>query len=681
MPKTKISEFSATPANNTDIDSINIAEGCAPSGINDAIRELMAQLKDFQTGAVGDSFNGPVGSTTAGTGAFTTLSASSTTTLSGLTASTALALDASKNVVSVTNTGTGSNVLATSPTLVTPALGTPSSGVVTNLTGTASININGTVGATTASTGAFTTLAASGVSTFSAGTAALPALTTTGDTNTGIFFPAADTIAFAEGGVEAARFDSSGRLGIATTSPSELLTVGAGTTSVNSVFYLNGGSDSAKGAGIKLAKAGTAFGFIGAASWMEGATSNDLAFSADSAATIGMRLTSSGEVLVGGSAPIFSYKGLSIQGDTSNAALLALYRNDTSIVSTNDLGLIGFYGNDTTSNTPTQLAYIKGQASGTHAAGDNPTDLVFATTPSGSATVTERARITSAGNLGLGVTPSAWTGFTALQFGECGAVAANDFGTDNAQVILTNNTFYDGAYKYIATGDSATRYQQSAGSHFWATAPSGTAGNAVTFTTAMTLNASGLLQVGTTSPAGGSQITAYGASNGQIAVQNSTNWSRMLQNAGDLYIDNGVGGSAGNIIFRQGSSTTERARIDSSGNFLVTGAGGLGYGTGSGGAVTQATSRTTGVTLNKTNGAITLVSAAGLATFQSFTVTNSTVSATDVVSVVQKSGTDLYQIFVTAVAAGSFRITFATTGGITTEQPVFNFAVLKAVTA
>jgi hypothetical protein len=135
MPKTKISEFSATPANNTDIDSINIAEGCAPSGINDAIRELMAQLKDFQTGAVGDSFNGPIGTSTAAAGAFTTLSASSTATLSGLTASTALALDASKNIVSVTNTGTGSNVLATSPTLVTPALGTPSAAVLTNATG------------------------------------------------------------------------------------------------------------------------------------------------------------------------------------------------------------------------------------------------------------------------------------------------------------------------------------------------------------------------------------------------------------------------------------------------------------------------------------------------------------------------------------------------------------------
>lgn len=56
MAKNKISEFSSTPANNTDIAGINIAEGCAPSGINNAIRELMAQLKDQQTGADGDNF-------------------------------------------------------------------------------------------------------------------------------------------------------------------------------------------------------------------------------------------------------------------------------------------------------------------------------------------------------------------------------------------------------------------------------------------------------------------------------------------------------------------------------------------------------------------------------------------------------------------------------------------------
>ena len=69
MAKTKISEFDSTPANNTDIDSINIAEGCAPSGINNAIRELMSQLKDQQTGASGDGFT--VAGTLAVTGGFT----------------------------------------------------------------------------------------------------------------------------------------------------------------------------------------------------------------------------------------------------------------------------------------------------------------------------------------------------------------------------------------------------------------------------------------------------------------------------------------------------------------------------------------------------------------------------------------------------------------------------------
>ena len=67
MPKTKISEFSATPANNTDIDSINIAEGCAPSGINDAIRELMAQVKDLYAGTSGDTISIAGGGTGAGT--------------------------------------------------------------------------------------------------------------------------------------------------------------------------------------------------------------------------------------------------------------------------------------------------------------------------------------------------------------------------------------------------------------------------------------------------------------------------------------------------------------------------------------------------------------------------------------------------------------------------------------
>jgi hypothetical protein len=121
--------------------------------------------------------------------------------------------------------------------------------------------------------------------------------------------------------------------------------------------------------------------------------------------------------------------------------------------------------------------------------------------------------------------------------------------------------------------------------------------------------------------------------------------------------------------------------LTATGVIASTGTAGVGYATGAGGTVTQGTNRTTGVTLNKTAGAITLFSAAGSATAATFTVTNSTVAATDVIILNQKSGTDLYDLMVTAVAAGSFNITFRTTGGTTTETPVFNFAVIKGVAA
>jgi hypothetical protein len=107
----------------------------------------------------------------------------------------------------------------------------------------------------------------------------------------------------------------------------------------------------------------------------------------------------------------------------------------------------------------------------------------------------------------------------------------------------------------------------------------------------------------------------------------------------------------------------------------------IGYDTGSGGTVTQLTSRTTGVTLNKLSGAITLFTAAGSATAATFTVTNSTVTAADTIIVNQKSGTNLYVTAVTAVAAGSFNITFYTTGGTSSDAPVFNFNVIHGATA
>jgi hypothetical protein len=94
MAKNKISEFSSTPANNTDIGGINIAEGCAPSGINNAIRELMAQLKDQQAGTDSDSFTVGGGFTCAGAAVF-----SSTVAISGsATAPTPSAGDSSTKI-------------------------------------------------------------------------------------------------------------------------------------------------------------------------------------------------------------------------------------------------------------------------------------------------------------------------------------------------------------------------------------------------------------------------------------------------------------------------------------------------------------------------------------------------------------------------------------------------------
>ena len=67
MAKTKISEYSSTANSNTDISSINIDEGCAPSGINNAIRTLMAQIHDLYAGTSGDLWPVTAGGTGSGT--------------------------------------------------------------------------------------------------------------------------------------------------------------------------------------------------------------------------------------------------------------------------------------------------------------------------------------------------------------------------------------------------------------------------------------------------------------------------------------------------------------------------------------------------------------------------------------------------------------------------------------
>ena len=152
--------------------------------------------------------------TAAGTGTSVGLNVGTGKTLN--LAGTVKFVGSTSGTTTVAATAVAGTTVLTLPAATDTLVGKATTDTLTNktLTGAA---MNGTVGATTPSTGAFTTLSATGVATFSAGSAAAPAITTTSDTNTGIFFPAADTIAFAEGGAEAMRLDSSGNLGLGVT--------------------------------------------------------------------------------------------------------------------------------------------------------------------------------------------------------------------------------------------------------------------------------------------------------------------------------------------------------------------------------------------------------------------------------------------------------------------------------
>ncbi len=358
-----------------------------------------------------------------------------------------------------------------------------------------------------------------------AGTAAAPSLSTTADPNTGIFFPAADTIAFSEGGAEAMRINSSGNLSVGTTSSGARVVV------------------------------------------------------ADSASAISTTVTNGGILLreLGGSAANNTVE-LNIRPNSGKSGYLTF--TESAVADRWSIGI---------ANGDSGLRFVTGAGGGG----------------------TERMRLDSSGNLGLGVTPSVWASYKAIQIGSTGSIASGaNFN------IVSNNWYYDGTDRYLVTGQAVSQYYQNSGQHVWRTAASGTAGNAITFTQAMTLDASGRLLIGTTSVRTGfgypfliettgtsgaglvrnsndasSSILAFGKSRGTsnnsvTAVQNGDNlgdisWSGAdgTANINAARISAAVDGTPGandmpgRLVFFTtadgASSATERARIDSSGNLLV----------------------------------------------------------------------------------------------------------------
>jgi len=177
----------------------------------------------------------------------------------------------------------------------------------------------------------------------------------------------------------------------------------------------------------------------------------------------------------------------------------------------------------------------------------------------------EVARFDSSGNLGLGATPSAWSGFRALDVGSRSALV--DL-TSAQQTDIWSNAYFNGTNSIYKTTANASIYRQTTGQHIWFNAPSGTAGNAITFTQAMTLDASGNLGIGITSPnsyANYKTLSIFGTNGGELDMGDGTTTRLNLYSSSTSVQLSAVGAIP--LVFNTNSA--ERARIDSSGNLLV----------------------------------------------------------------------------------------------------------------
>jgi len=184
---------------------------------------------------------------------------------------------------------------------------------------------------------------------------------------------------------------------------------------------------------------------------------------------------------------------------------------------------------------------------------------------------TTAVTIDTSQNVGVGTTPSSWDStYRVLQIGGNALISSGE-----QAGIISGNAYYNSGWKYIGSSKYAAYYEvnkANGGIHAWYNAPSGTAGNAITFTQAMTLDASGKLIINGTSSNGYLTIKNTNPSTSLISIQSyastAENVNFKWDQSTDIFSIN-IANVAGGIAFGTGSSGTERARIDSSGNLLV----------------------------------------------------------------------------------------------------------------
>ena len=305
------------------------------------------------------------------------------------------------------------------------------------------------------------------------------------------------------------------------------LTSGNLTEATSSVLTITGGTGAVLGSGtsIQVSQASTTVsGFLSSTDWN---TFNGKASALSGTTNYVAKFTSSSGI---GNSQIFD-NGTSVGiGTASPSYSLEVKKTgtDSTIWGYN----IAQFGDATANNNGLRV--------GTSTSVSGLTNLVAATasaasqfafwTYNGSAWG-ERVRIDSAGNVGIGRTPSAWaSGFSALQLSANTAIWSGTGTTGGS--YFTNNVFFDGARKYI-NSTFATEYQQSGGVHYFQVAGSGTAGNTISFTTAMVIANNGNVGIGTTAP----QILV-GSGLG-IEISSAAGGSLVLSKSGNPTVDYG----------------------------------------------------------------------------------------------------------------------------------------------
>ena len=415
-----------------------------------------------------------------------------------------------------------------------------------------------------------------------------------GDTNTRIRFPDADTFSVETAGNERLRVSSGGDMGLGTASPTARLDVRR-----DDADGLIAEFHQSSGYGINIKSSQTV-------ATIQAEANQALTLETGSSATERLRITSDGKMGLGTNSPS---QNLHIYQATGDDVGIRIQNNDGFAELEVDSDELNYNADSHVFNNQADSAErMRIDSSGNVKIGTRTGQYSFLTPSSGNLQIdggilfepgsgndaeifsyrttalkfgtggTEKMRIDSSGNLGIGVVPNTHNLGKALEIGAEGNVL---WGEGAGNIHLLSNAYYNGGYKY-ATSAPAGRYNIYQNTHTWARASSGTADAAATFTESMRLDSSGRLLVGKTS--GSYKLELGGVANpqlrfdgtttsgqrGLIFAYNGTNFGSVGQNiqSGELTIRSGESGQTGYYITLD-TIATERMRIDPSGRVLI----------------------------------------------------------------------------------------------------------------